>query len=137
MIQTAARELGTSIEDEIRLNAVRQEERKTYDSILRGAKKRVSDHYKRMYAMRRAGEAIELDLWPEIDRMHCGMKLIDLAIEALGWFTVETRQIGKNNTQKLLVAAPELITQIESNHNMTAMLRPVFEPRGWSVQGFH
>lgn len=128
MVQRAARELGTALEDESKLAAVRAEEKKTYESILRGAKKRVSDHYKRMYAMRRADEAVELDVWPEVDRMHVGMKLIDLAIETLGWFSVETRMVGKNNTQKLLVASPELLEQMEDNHNITAELRPMYEP---------
>ena len=138
MIQRAARELGTALEDEVKLKSVREEERKTYDSILRGAKKRVSDHYKRAYALRRASEAVELDQWPEIDRMHVGMKMIDIAINTLGWFSIETRSKSKNHTAKLLVASPELIAQMEDNHHMTAMLRPVYEPmvvrpRDWTT----
>ena len=138
MVQRAGRELGTAIEDEVKLQAVREAERKTYESIVRGAKKRVSDHYKRVYAMRRADEAIELDQWPEVDRLHVGLKLISVAIETLGWFSIETRTVGKNNTQKLLVASPELIAQMDENHSMTAMLRPVYEPmvvqpRDWTT----
>lgn len=138
VIQRAARELGTAIEDEIRLAEVRKAERKTYDSIVKGAKLRISEHYKRVYAMRRASEVIEFDQWPETDRMHTGMKLIDLAIATLGWFSVDTQNIGKNNTQKLLVASPELIAQMERHHGVTAMLRPVFEPmvvqpRDWTT----
>lgn len=138
MIQRAARELGTALEDEVKLQSVRAEERKTYDSIVRGAKKRVSDHYKRMYALRRAGEAVELETWPEVERMLVGMKLIDLTIESLGWFTVETRKVRKNDTQKLLVASPVLLEQMEDNHSLTAMLRPVYEPmvvrpRDWTT----
>lgn len=138
MIQRAARELGTALEDEVRLAAVREQERKAYDSIVKGAKLRVSEHYKRVYAMRRAGEVIEFDQWPETDRMHVGMKLIDLAITTLGWFSVETQNIGKHNTQKMLVASPELIAQMEQHHGVTAMLRPVFEPmvvqpRDWTT----
>lgn len=138
VIQRAARELGTAIEDEVKLEQVREEERKTYESILRGAKKRVSDHYKRMYALRRAAEVVELDLWPEVDRMHVGMKLLDLAMDTLGWFTVETRTVGKHNTQKLLTASPELLRQMEANHAMTGILRPVYEPmvvtpRDWTT----
>lgn len=138
VVQRAAKELGTAIEDEIRLAAVRAKERKAYDSIVKGAKLRVSDHYKRIYAMRRANEVIEFDQWPETDRMHVGMKLIDIAITTLGWFTVDTQQIGKNNTQKLLVASPELIAQMDHHHGVTAMLRPVFEPmvvqpRDWTT----
>lgn len=138
MVQRAGRELGTAIEDEVKLRAVREDERKTYDSIVRGAKKRVSDHYKRVYAMRRASEAVELDQWPEVDRLHVGIKLIDLAIETLGWFTIETRTVGRNKTHKLLVAAPALIEQLDSSNNLTAMLRPVYEPmvvqpRDWTT----
>ncbi len=138
VVQTAARELGTAIEDEVKLASVRAEERKTYESIIRGAKLRVSDHYKRMYALRRAAEAVELDMWPEVDRMLVGMKLIDLAMETLGWFTVETRTVGKNNTKKLLTASPELLRQLEANHTITGLLRPVYEPmvvppRDWTT----
>jgi DNA-directed RNA polymerase len=138
VVQRAARELGTAIEDEIRLADVRAKERKAYDSIVKGAKLRVSEHYKRIYAIRRANEVIEFDQWPETDRMHVGMKLIDLAISTLGWFTVETQQLGKHNTQKILTAAPELLAQMERHHGVTAMLRPVFEPmvvqpRDWTT----
>lgn len=128
MIQRAAKELGTAIEDEARLSKVREQERKVYTSIVAGAKKRVSDHYRRIYAMRRASETVEFDQWPEVDRMHIGMKLIDLAITTLGWFSLETRTVGRNNTQKLLVASEELLEQMEKHHGMSAMLRPVFEP---------
>ncbi len=138
VVQRAARELGTAIEDEGRLAVVREQEKKTYDSIIRGSKKRVSDHYKRMYALRRASEAVEFDQWPEIDRMHVGMKLMDLAMDTLGWFMVETRKVGNNNTQKLFVADPELIRQLDANHEMTATLRPIYEPmvvtpRDWTT----
>lgn len=138
VLQRAARIIGTSVEDEVRLSAVRAAERKTYESILRGAKRRVSDHYKRVYAMRRAKDVVELDTWPEATRMVIGMKLIDLAITTLGWFSVDTQTISKNNTQKLLVATPELVEQIERHHGIAAALRPVFEPmvvqpRDWTT----
>lgn len=138
MLQGAASQLGTAIEDEVKLASVREEERKTYESIIRGAKKRVSDHYKRVYAMRRASEAVTLDTWPELDRIHVGMKLISLAIETLGWFAVETRSVGSKSTKKYLVADPVLIAQMESNHHITSMLRPVYEPmvvqpRDWTT----
>jgi len=137
MVQRAAREIGTAIEDEVRLAAVRDSERRTYDGIMLGAKKRVSDHYKRVYAMRRVNDVIELDQWPEVDCLHVGMKMIDLAIESLGWFEQETRQVSRNNTQKFLVASEELVRQMEENHQLTATLRPVYEPmvvqpRNWT-----
>lgn len=138
MVQRAARDVGTAIEDEFKLQAVREAERKEYDSILKGAKRRVSDHYKRVYAMRRASEAVELDQWLEAERVYVGLRLIDMAITALGWFTIDTQNIGKNNTQRILVASPELIEQMEKNHGLTAMLRPVYEPmvvrpRDWTT----
>jgi DNA-directed RNA polymerase len=128
MIQGAAGQLGTAIEDEIKLDKVREDERKTYESIVRGTKKRVSDHYKKVYAMRRASEAVELDQWAEVDRVHVGMKLIGLAIETLGWFTIETRSNGRKDTKKYLVADTALLEQIENNHHLTSMMRPVYEP---------
>lgn len=128
MIQRVAREIGTAIEDEVKLRAVREEEAKAYASIRRGINKRVSDHYRRVYAIRRADGLVQMESWDEIDRMHTGMKLIDLATTALGWFTTEMRSIGKNNTPKILVASEELLKQMESHHRMTSAFRPVYEP---------
>ena len=138
MVQGAASQLGTALEDEVKLAQVREEERKTYESIIRGTKKRVSDHYKKVYALRRASEAVALDTWPEIDRVHVGMKLIGLAIDTLGWFTIETRSVGSKSTKKYLVADTTLLEQIEANHHITSMLRPVHEPmvvqpRDWTT----
>jgi DNA-directed RNA polymerase len=138
MIQGACSKLGTALEDEVKLAQVREDERKTYDSIIRGTKQRVSDHYKRVYALRRANEAVALDQWPEDDRVHIGMKLISLTIETLGWFTVETRSVGHKNTKKYLVADPRLLSQMDENHALTASIRPVHEPmvvqpRNWTT----
>lgn len=137
-IQRAAKELGTTIEDESILSKVREQEKKAYAGVVRGAKVRVSDHYKRAYALRRASELITFDKWPEVDRMHAGMKLIDIAIQTLGWFSVETNKVGRHNTSKTLVVSEELLKQMEGNHNLTAMLRPVYEPmvvqpRDWTT----
>jgi DNA-directed RNA polymerase len=138
MVQGAASQLGTALEDEVKLAKVREDERKTYDSIIRGTKKRVSDHYKKVYAMRRASESVSLDMWPEVDRVHVGMKLIGMAIETLGWFSVQTRSVGSKSTKKYLVADVALVEQMESNHHITSMLRPVYEPmvvqpRDWTT----
>ena len=138
LIQGAANQLGKAIEDEIKLAKVRAEERKTYDSIIRGTKKRVSDHYKHVYAMRRADEAVTLDVWPDQDCVHVGMKLISIAIETLGWFAVETRSKGLADTKKYLVGSPELLAEMESNHTLTASMRPIHEPmvvqpRDWTT----
>ena len=138
MLQNAAQQLGTAIEDEVKLSKVRVDERKTYESIVRGTKKRISQHYKKVYAMRRANEAVELDQWSEIDRLHLGMKLISLAMDTLGWFTLETRSVGSKSTKKYLVANPLLVEEMEANHHITSMLRPTYEPmvvqpRDWTT----
>lgn len=137
-VQGGAVDLGTSIEDEFRLQSVREQERKLYNSILEGVKKRSSDHYKRVYALRRADEALELDSWPKMDLVHIGMRLIDIAVQTLGWFSLEHRQTAKNKTQIMLTSNPALLAEMESNHSMTALLRPVYEPmviepRDWTT----
>ena len=138
MVQGAATQLGTAIEDEVKLAKVREDEKKTYESIIRGTKKRISQHYKKVYAMRRASESVDLDQWPEVDRFHVGMKLIGMAMDTLGWFAIETRSVGSKSTKKYLVANPELVEQMEANHHITSMLRPVYEPmvvqpRDWTT----
>lgn len=137
-LNTVAVALGRALEDETRLSAVRETEKKTYDSIQRGVAKRVSDHYKRVYAIRRSDDVIDHEDWPEVDCLHIGIKLVDMAIETLGWFHTDTFNVGKNNTQVNLSASPALLEQMEKHHGMTALLRPTYEPmvvrpRDWTT----
>ena len=117
--------IGTAVEDELRFAKVREEEKKKYDRIVVGASKRGTYHYKHIYAVREADKIQEWDKWSRTDRLHVGIKLVDLCIASVGLI-----EITNENDQALkhVKALPETLEWIEKKNGATVMLRPVYEP---------
>lgn len=117
--------IGTAVEDELRFAKVREEEKKKYDRIVVGANKRGTYHYKHIYAVREADKIQEWDKWSRTDRLHVGIKLVDLCISSVGLI-----EITNENDQALkhVKALPETLEWIEKKNGATVMLRPVYEP---------
>ena len=77
-LSRVALSIGRAIEDEINLSEFREKEQDEYKKMMIGAKKRTSDHNRRYYALKITNDYIEMDKWAEKERLHVGMKLIDL-----------------------------------------------------------
>jgi DNA-directed RNA polymerase len=127
-LQFVAVAVGTAVEDELRFAEAREEEKRKYDRLVEGANKRGAYHYKHIYAVREADKFQDWDKWPRTDRLHVGMKLIDLCIEAVGLVEVIHQTLGKEQSTQILKALPETIEWIEKKNGAAAMLRPVYEP---------
>ena len=127
-LQFVAVALGTAVEDELRFAEAREEERTKYDRLVKGANKRGSYHYKHIYAVREADKFQDWEKWLRTDRLHVGMKLIDLCIETVGLVEVIHQKMGKDQSAQVLKALPETIEWIEKKNGATAVLRPVYEP---------
>jgi DNA-directed RNA polymerase len=127
-LQFVAVAVGTAVEDELRFAEAREEEKRKYDRLVEGANKRGAYHYKHIYAVREADKFQDWDKWPRTDRLHVGMKLIDLCIEAVGLVEVIHQTMGKEQSTQILKALPETIEWIEKKNGAAAMLRPVYEP---------
>ena len=127
-LQFVAVALGTAVEDELRFAEAREEEKKKYDRLVEGANKRGSYHYKHIYAVREADKFQDWEKWARTDRLHVGMKLIDLCIEAVGLVEVIHQKLGKDQSAQVLKALPETIEWIEKKNGAVSMLRPVYEP---------
>ena len=127
-LQFVAVAVGTAVEDELRFAEAREEEKKKYDRLVEGANKRGSYHYKHIYAVREADKFQDWEKWTRTDRLHVGMKLIDLCIEAVGLVEVIHQTLGKEQSTQVLKALPETIEWIEKKNGAAAMLRPVYEP---------
>ena len=137
-LQFVAAALGTTVEDELRFAAVREEEKKKYDKLVAGANKRGAYHYKHIYAVREADKFQDWSKWTRTERLHVGMKLIDLCIESVGLVEVIHQTIGKEQSTQVLKALPDTIAWIEKKNDAVSMLRPVYEPmvvqpRDWST----
>lgn len=140
-LQAVAITLGTAVEDEQRLEAIRADDKKAYESIVKGAKQRSSDKHKHIYAVRRA--TLMDDGWADwspSDRMHVGVKMIDLCMETIGLIEITNEidgQATSSKTMKYVAALPETLAWIEKKNGVTSLLRPVYEPmvvqpRDWS-----
>lgn len=130
--------IGTAVEDEVRLSGIRKDERQRYDRIMVGAKKRSSYHYKHVYALRQADRFSTWDSWTRTDRLHVGMKLLDVCVETIGIVEITHQKVDKNQSIKYVKALPETLAWIEKKNDVMASLRPVFEPmvvqpRDWTT----
>lgn len=131
--------IGTAVEDELRFSKIRETERKQYDKILVGAKKRTSGHYRHMYAVRQADRANDgWQRWARTDRLHIGIKLLDLCIASVGIVEVTHQKVDKDQSIKYVRALPTTLQWIEQKNEVIQFLRPVYEPmvvqpRDWTT----
>lgn len=138
-IQTAAHisvQIGLAMEDEIRLAAIRKQEKKVYNSIVEGTMKRGSQHYKHMYAVRRADYyGDNWVTWGDKVRCMVGSKLLELVITHLDLVDVIITGTGRKQVA-LISAKPSTVAWIEK-YNMAGVRSPyepmVVRPRDWST----
>ena len=120
--------IGTAVEDELRFSGIRTDERRQYDKIMEGAKKRSSYHYKHIYAVRRADRFSSWEKWARTDRLHVGIKLLDLCIASVGIVEITHQKLEKNQSIKYVRALPDTLTWIDTKNGVISLLRPVYEP---------
>lgn len=131
--------IGTAIEDEIRFEKIREEERRAYDKLVKGAKKRTSAHFKHAYAIRAADRVEDgWDKWTRTDRLHVGIKMLDLCMQSVGLVEIVQANLDGRQNIKYVKALPDTLEWIEKKNSATQYLRPVFEPmvvqpRDWTT----
>lgn len=144
LLQAVARSIGIAVEDELRFAKAREEERKKYEQLVKGAAKRSSAHYRHVYAVREADKFQDWEKWTNTERLHVGTKLIDICLNTLKLVEVVYHTIGKGQTSNSVATAemlkplPETLEWIEKKNGATAILRPVYEPmvvqpRDWTT----
>lgn len=131
--------IGTAVEDELRFSKIRESERKAYEKLVIGAKKRTSGHYRHIYAVRQADRIEDgWKRWVRTDRLHVGIKLLDICIQSVGLVELTHQKVDKDQSIKYVKALPETLEWIESKNEVTQFLRPVYEPmvvipRDWTT----
>jgi DNA-directed RNA polymerase len=134
-LQFVAVAVGTAVEDELRFAAIRVKERNEYEKILKGVKKRTAYQYKHIYAVRIADQLDDWVKWSRVERLHVGVKLIELCMNSVGIIEILN---SEDRLSKYVRALPDTIQWIEKKNNVTAYLRPVYEPmvvrpRSWTT----
>ena len=131
-----ARVIGSTLEDELRLHNIRKMEKRVYKSIVDGTMKRGSQHYKHVYAVRRA-EYFQDNwvTWTHKDCLLVGSKLLDLVVQNIDLIDIHMQQHGKTTTL-VVTAKPTTVAWIEK-YNMAGVRSPfepmVVLPRDWTT----
>lgn len=121
--------IGTAIEDELRYAQIRENERKMYEKILIGAKKRTSGHYRHIYAVRQADRIEDgWQRWTRTGRLHVGIKMLDILIASIGLVELTHQKVDKDQSIKYVKALPDTLEWIEKKNEVVQYLRPVYEP---------
>ena len=120
--------IGTAVEDELRMQGVRDESQREYDKIVAGAKKRGRYSYKHVYAMRIADKHQDWERWARTDRLHVGVKLLDILMSTIGLVEVTHQKIYRDQSIKYVRALPETLEWIEQKEEVASLLRPFYEP---------
>jgi DNA-directed RNA polymerase len=127
-VQFVGVSIGTAVEDELRFAAIRATERKKFDKLVEGAKKRSSYHYKHIYAVRQAQKVDSWEKWTRTDRLHVGVKLMDICMATVGIIEITHQKVDKDQALKYVRPRPETLEWIERKNGVTQFLRPVYEP---------
>lgn len=146
MLQTVAIAIGTRIEAEQRYRALADRDGVRAQYVARKASKATTFSHARAvltYTMAQAG--VEWAPWPETDKLHLGVKLIDIIMDKVGLVECFDRVVKANRTHKCLTitAAAEdwIMRQIGRSEALTPPLLPtVIPPRDWTSPtdgGYH
>ena len=126
-VQDVALRIGQALEDEVRLNRFEEQQPWLFEKI-----KNETDTTRRrkrqtfVAAYNRYCQT--WSSWPKQDRLHVGMKLIDIFTEATGFVEMIKKVRDKNKTDLHLVATEKVCEFIENNRDAAQLLTPVYLP---------
>ncbi len=127
-LQMVTISIGTTVEDEKRLAAIRDTEKKSFNRIVEKASERASDNNKHYYAVRAAREVDDWEEWGKQDRLHIGMRLLDIMMQTVGLVEVFMQKHSATTGAKYIRATAETVEWIEKRVEVAQYFRPVFEP---------
>ncbi len=128
-LQHVAVNIVNNLEDELRFSYFAKENRAFYQSVYNRVQAKSSYSYKRtvlIHSMNKDG--IDWEPWPLVDKLHIGMKCIDLFIESTGLVEIVKLTESKNNTPYYLVATQKTMDWISEANAHNELLSPQFYP---------
>ena len=66
--------------------------------------------------------------WSKSQKLHVGLKLIDLFIDATNYAQIITRRTSKKKTEKVINPTQEVCDFVENNEGIAALLGPIYKP---------
>lgn len=131
-LNKASIKIGEAIFDQYRFQIFSNEKIALYKKIMERLQKKSNYRYKKrvlVHTMNKNG--ITYDDWSSVDKLHIGVKLIDIIIESTGLVKREKRSVGKHGkreTPYYIVATDKTIQWISSKNERNEILTPAFTP---------
>jgi DNA-directed RNA polymerase len=126
-LQDVALRIGQALEDAARWDAFDAEHPWLFKKILRETNTtRRRQRQTLLAAYNRYCSA--WSAWSKQDRLHIGMKLIDIFREATGFVEVRTKLRDKNKTDLHLIATQKVCDFMEKNKEAAQLLNPIYMP---------
>ncbi len=132
--------IAGALEDELRMLVFRKENKAYFETLKRSLNKR-SQHrnYRKkvlVFSMNKAG--IIWKGWAREDKIHLGMKLIELFIEATGFVSFEHLEKHSDKNPLSVVATPEVLDWVQKKTRSGSVLHPellpmIVPPRDWTT----
>lgn len=125
-----ARHVAGALEDEVRMAAFDEAAPALYRTVERDVKRKSWDaeHAELVYAAAARAAEIELPRWPTTEKVHIGIRLIDLLIEATGLVDVSDRPMRRNKTVKYVQATEAGQSWMSTYNEKAGLLRPALAP---------
>lgn len=129
MVQAAAVSIGQQLEDELMMRTYADMSPEVGKNIDRAAAKRPSYRNKKAVATVIAAKAnLEFTGWSKVEKLHTGMKMIELIQNATGLIEVTPGVTGKDNSPMLVTATPKCIEWIGKANGTAELLSPQYWP---------
>ena len=126
-IQSVAIQIGKSLEDELRYSSFEEQHPWLFKKLINEidttrARKRQNlvSAYNRYCQVWKS--------WTEHDRLHTGMMLLNIFMEATGFVEIVEKREDRNKTFKVLVPSTSVVEFIEKNRDAAQLLNPVYLP---------
>ncbi|WP_297894694.1 DNA-directed RNA polymerase [uncultured Desulfovibrio sp.] len=129
LLQYVAVSIGREVEAEQRLSNLKEKDKERYNITQRYIQGHKSRQYRSTvlrYAFGKS-ETVDFEPWPEVKCLHLGQKLIDLAIESTGFFSI-LNDYSNEHTPYRLVASSNLTSWIERHLDKASIMYPDYMP---------
>jgi DNA-directed RNA polymerase len=122
--------IGQALEDEQRFSKFEDINGVLFHATKRALRKRTSNAkwQRKILQVTMNNQGMDWDGWTHSDKLHLGLKLIDLFINSTEFIQLETIRERRSRTVSYLRATPELMAWIDSNASRCEVLSPMFMP---------
>ena len=131
--------IGQALEDEFKFSVFQKEEKAWFSKVRNEVVKRTSNRQYRRYAIIHTMDKkamIDYEPWTKQEKLHLGIKLVDLIREKTGLIQVVTHVFGRKQRQAFVEATEKTLNWIEKVNQHGELLSPhylpcVVPPKDW------